>query len=125
MNKKLLIRIIAILVLFILLAMPSIYAIDKVFSDGDAFIKDGEKQTSPINKGNLQKISDTIYNVLLSVAVVIAVIVGAILGVQFMWGSMEEQAKIKESLMPFVIGCIIVFGAFGIWKLATIIFQSV
>ena len=34
-----------------------------------------------------------------------------------MLGSVEEQTKVKESLVPFVIGCIVVFGAFGFWKL--------
>ena len=30
----------------------------------------------------------------------------------------EGQAKVKEMLIPFVIGCIVVFGGFGIWKIA-------
>ena len=34
-----------------------------------------------------------------------------------MLGSMEEKAQIKEALIPFVIGCIVAFGAFGIWKI--------
>ena len=34
-----------------------------------------------------------------------------------MLGSIEEKANIKESLIPFVIGCIVVFGAFGIWRI--------
>ena len=34
-----------------------------------------------------------------------------------MIGSAEEKAQIKDALIPFIIGCIIVFGAFGIWKI--------
>ena len=34
-----------------------------------------------------------------------------------MIGSAEEKAQIKDALIPFVIGCIVIFGAFGIWKI--------
>ena len=35
-----------------------------------------------------------------------------------MMGGAEGQAKVKEMLLPFVVGCIIVFGGFGFWKIA-------
>lgn len=35
-----------------------------------------------------------------------------------MLGGAEGQAKVKEMLIPFVVGCVIVFGGFGFWKLA-------
>ena len=66
-----------------------------------------------------------IYNILLAIGTVIAVIIGAILGIQFMVGSMDDKAKVKESLIPFVIGCVIIFGAFGIWKIVATILQDV
>ena len=50
------------------------------------------------------------------VAICVAVIIGAIIGVQFITGSIEGKAKIKEALVPYIIGCIVVFGAFFIWK---------
>lgn len=40
------------------------------------------------------------------------------LGVQFMIGGAEGQAKVKEMLVPFVVGCIVVFGGFAFWKIA-------
>lgn len=57
-----------------------------------------------------------IYNILLMIGMAVAVGIGTVLGVKFLMGSMEEKAQIKESLIPFVIGCVVVFGAFGIWK---------
>ena len=44
-------------------------------------------------------------------------IIAGILGIKFMIGSAEEKAQIKDALIPFVIGCIVIFGAFGIWKI--------
>ena len=69
----------------------------------------------------MQQAVDVLYNIFLGVGMVIAVIVGIILGIQFMTSGSEEKAKIKESLIGYVIGCIVVFGAFGIWKLAIMI----
>ena len=37
----------------------------------------------------------------------------------------EGQAKVKEMLIPFIIGCVIVFGGFGIWKIALKLGQDV
>ena len=38
-----------------------------------------------------------------------------------MVGGAEGQAKVKEMLVPFIVGCVIVFGGFGFWKIAVTI----
>ena len=124
MNKNIIIKILAIFVLSTMLIMQTTYAADSVIDAGDSFIKEGKKTTQAIQDSQIKTVSDQIYNILLAVGTVIAVIVGAILGIQFMVGSMDEKAKVKESLIPFVIGCIIIFGAFGIWKLIATILQD-
>ena len=47
-----------------------------------------------------------------------------IIGIQFMMALVEEKAKIKEALMPYFVGCMVVFGAFGLWKLAITILSK-
>lgn len=42
-----------------------------------------------------------------------------------MTGSVEQKAKVKDSLVPYVAGCIVIFGAFGIWKMVLIILENV
>ena len=37
----------------------------------------------------------------------------------------EEKAEIKTMLIPYIIGCVVVFGAFTIWKIVVDILQSV
>ena len=80
--------------------------------------------TNLISERTLQDVSSTIYTIFLGIAVVIAVAVAAILGIKFMTGSIEAQAKVKESLVPFVVGCVVVFGAFGIWRIVVSIGNS-
>jgi len=91
-------------------------SLDNMISSADAFLQTG--QDNAINTTALKSTSDYIYNTLLVIAVAVAVIVGTYLGIKFMMESAEDKAKIKESLIPFVVGCFIIFGAFGIWKIA-------
>lgn len=125
MNRNILIRILVLFILSMMLIMQTTYAVDDIIEAGGSFIKKGEQQQQAIQDSQIKTVSDQIYNILLAIGTVIAVIIGAILGIQFMVGSMDEKAKVKESLIPFVIGCVIIFGAFGIWKLIATILQDV
>ena len=57
-----------------------------------------------------------VYNVLLSLGIGIAVIIATVLGVQYILAGAEGKAEIKKSMIPFLIGCVVVFSAFAIWK---------
>ena len=69
----------------------------------------------------LQNKAGQIMGMIRNVAIVASVIIIMVLGVKYMLGSVEEKAEIKAALVPFVIGCIVVFGAFGIWKIVVTI----
>ena len=88
------------------------------------FINQGSGN-SPINEDKLKEGSDMIYNTLLAVGLVIAIIWTFYLGIKFMTGSVEEQAKVKESIKVFIIGCIVLFGAFGIWRLVLVLTRGI
>ena len=105
-----------------------------LFSKPDEFIRKG-KQYTPEN-GTTEKTMETyqkeirdassnIYNVLFAIGVALTVIVGGILGIRFIMASAEEKAQIKEMLIPYIAGCIVIYGAFGIWKLVVSILNSV
>ncbi len=111
-----------ILILLVLITLFSInskvFAWSEIIDDGKSFIDKADKGQTLIDEQGLKNVSGFLYNVLLAAGVVIAVIVATVLGVQFMMGGAEGQAKVKEMLLPFVVGCIIVFGGFGFWKIA-------
>ena len=94
------------------------FSIGDIFTGADNFIQAGIDDENPtIDDTNLENMSDLLYNTLLVIAIVVAVIVGLVIGIQFMTGSVAQKAKVKETLIPYIAGCIVIFGAFGIWKL--------
>lgn len=99
-------------------------SIGNIMSGADGFIQNGQGN-SQISGSNIKSLSDTIYNVLLIIGTAIAMIVGVVLGIQFITGSVEAKSKVKESLIPYFTGCVVIFGAFGIWKLVVTIFQGI
>jgi len=111
------------LLIFIPIKCNAASTMDDVISAGDSFLNSGDG-SSTINTGELKEASMSIYNILLYIGIAASVIVGAILGIKIMIASADEKAKVKEALVPYIIGCFVIFGAFGIWKLAVNIFSS-
>lgn len=101
------------------------HTIDEVINEGGNFIDIGKNQGSKIDSTNLQSASNTIYNILLGIGVFLAVAVGMYLGIKFMLASAEDKAKVKESLIPYIAGCVVIFGAFTIWKLAITLLSGI
>lgn len=123
--KSILIKIIMIILVVVIINIPNTaYAMGDIISQGDSFL-DVAGTDSPINEVALKTTSNYIYNVLLTIAIVLAIAIGMIIGIQFMLGSAEEQAKIKETLVPYVIGVFVVFASFTIWKIAVSIGNKV
>lgn len=117
MPIKLVISFIAIVLLASVFYTPSSHAIGDIMEEGKNFLDASSGEDSVINQEALKNASNSIYNTLLAIAIIVAVIVAMILGIQFMYAAADEKAKIKEALMPFIVGCIIVFGSFTIWKI--------
>ena len=113
--KKLLMMILIIITIFSL-SSTTIYAGD-VVSKADEFLQDGQSVQSPIPESTMKTMSDMVYNILIVVAIVIAVIWGLVIGIQYITGSVSEKIKVKEGLIPYVVGCVVVFGSFTIWKI--------
>ena len=122
-------------VLILLIIMQIIFALtnisqaawwDDITSIGINFLEIGENAASSGEQtdSELQTIISDIYNILFPLGIAITVIIGGVLGIKFMMASAEDKAKIKESMIPYVLGCVVIYGAFGIWKLAITIFSA-
>lgn len=98
-------------------------SIGEAIQGAEDFIKDGE-DSDKIKHDSMKSLVNQIYNILLSIGIVITVIIGLVLGIQFMIGSIEVKSKVKESLIPYVVGCVVIYGAFGIWKIVVSMLSS-
>lgn len=117
MVKKLLVIILMVIAVITYLPNKTL-ALDNVISSGKKFMSSADPNKEVINQEKLKSTSKTIYNILFAIALVLAVGVGLVIGIQFIFGSVEEQAKVKETLVPYIIGVVIIFSAFTIWKIA-------
>lgn len=123
--KILIILILSMLLINIVMPVQAI-SIDDMWAQGSKFLKIGEESDNGTFNGKKMKdATDTLYSLFFGAGVAIAVIVGAYLGVKFMTEGVEGKAKIKEALIPFVIGCMIIFGGFSIWKIAMNLFRDI
>lgn len=95
------------------------HSVDEILKEAQSFLSGGSK--AGFNEGNLKKGSDTLFNILLVIGISGTVIVGIYLGIKFMMSSAEDKAKVKESLVPYFAGCIVIYGAFTIWKIVMVI----
>ena len=116
MLKKI-ISILFIIILLITWSSNVTYAtIDETISKAENFLVAGGGDI-PINEDALQNTSFVLYRVLFAIAIVIAFAIGMVIGIQFIFGSVEDQAKVKETLIPYVIGVFVVFASFTIWRI--------
>ena len=96
---------------------------DEIINEGNQFIEQASGTT--IGGDNLQEASSSLYNILLSIGIFLAVAIGMYLGVKFMVSTAEDKAKVKEALIPYIAGCVVIFSAFIIWKFAILLLNGI
>ena len=99
-------------------------SLDDIMNNGNSFLNAGSESSTMIDQNDLKSLSNFISGVLLTIAIGVTVITGAIMGLNFITQSIEEKAKVKESMVPWIIGIIVSFGAFTIWEVAVNLLQS-
>lgn len=87
------------------------YPEDKIVQD----INSWEPSVSHSNT-KLTKITGKILGIIQVFGSVASVIALAMIGIKYMLGSVSEKAKYKETLLPYVVGCILLFGVVNIAK---------
>ena len=97
--------------------------LEDMIKDGDNFIKAGTQDK--ISQDDLKSLSGSLYNIVLEIGVGLSVIIGLVLGIKFMLAGVEEKAEVKKMIWIYVVGCIVTFGSFGIWKLVVTILEEV
>lgn len=124
MKIKQLISIILIIFLLQVLFLPSISKaedIGGVVTEGDSWLKNAKVL---VDQAKLKDANSFIFNSLLAIGIIITVFWGGFIGIKFMYASAEDKADVKQALVPYIIGCIVIYGGFAIWKLVITVLDS-
>lgn len=97
-------------------------SLDDIIINGRDFLHLGN--TKNIDEEELKSLSSLVSSILLWIAIAVTLISAVIMGINFLTQSVEDKAKIKESMTPWVIGIIISFSAYTIWQITINIFSS-
>lgn len=66
--------------------------------------------------GQVVTLGATIVTIMQTVGVVVAVVVLLILGIKYMMGSAEEKAEYKKTMIPYIVGAVLIFASTTIVK---------
>lgn len=93
----------------------------EIFTQGGNWLQQGEEEyatANPIDSEAMTEAVGFLYGIFVGAGAVIAIIVGIILGIKFMMAaSADDKAKYKQQLIIYAVGIVVIFGAYGIWKL--------
>ena len=81
---------------------------------------DLKANTSATGTTEIQNFGGNIMGVINVVGVVVAVVILMVLGIKYMMGSAEEKAEYKKTMIPYIVGAVLIFGATTI---ANVVFQ--
>lgn len=69
-----------------------------------------------VNTSSIGTIGNKILTIITNIGMVLAVVLVAVLGIKYMMGSTEEKAEYKKTMLPYLVGAVLVFGAAAIGK---------
>lgn len=121
--KKIISMLLIVIMIIGICSISQATTLGGIISGADGFINKAE--TEEIDQNDLKNLSNTIYNVLLVLAIVASLIVGALIGIKLITSGAEGKADMKQALAPYVVGNVVVFGAFGIWKLVVSLLNTI
>ena len=78
--------------------------VDDLFTGGNADV------------GGINTVGKNIVSIITTVGIIVAVIVLLILGIKYMMGSASEKAEYKKTMIPYLVGAVLIFGASAIAK---------
>lgn len=94
---------------FLMVVLMVISTMSTVFAAPDPSKYDGSGAN--VNTSGIEGLGQNIITIITTVGSIASVVVLVVLGIKYMMGSAEEKAEYKKTLMPYVIGAVLVFAA--------------
>ena len=71
-------------------------------------------EESNVDTGDMTTVAGNIVNIITWVGIIVAIIVLLVLGIKYMMGSAAEKAEYKKTMIPYLVGAVLIFGASAI-----------
>lgn len=84
--------------------------------DPNGIISKMENTNNVVDTSDISKIGGQIANILSTIGIIVGVIVLLVLGIKYMMGSTSEKAEYKKTMIPYIVGIVLLVGASGIVK---------
>ncbi len=116
-DRKRTIVLMKIFYVILLVSMMTLMLSNTVFADSSA----GQKVDELLNNrydddSQIGNMGNTIIQWISTLGIIVAVVVLLILGIKYMVGSASEKAEYKKTMIPYLIGAVLIFGASAIAK---------
>lgn len=99
--------------------------IGNIKNGANIFMDSSSDDKQIFNETNQENAVTSFYWLAFGIGFALVVIIGIILGIQFITDGVEGKAKVKEKLIPYIVGSIVIFGSFGIWAIVLKVTQNV
>ena len=120
MNKTMkVIGIVAIMMILVLGMTTISSAVDPGSIAGELTGTESDAQDQVVGIGN------QIIGIITTVGVVVAVVILLVLGIKYMMGSESEKAEYKKTMIPYLVGAILIFGASAITQVVVSIASGI
>ena len=103
-TMKVLTTVISIVVMILMLGSV-------VFAANETTPTPGSINANYAGTGKITELGGSIMGIIRTIGVVVAVIILMVLGIKYMMGSAEEKAEYKKTMIPYIIGAVLLFGA--------------
>lgn len=103
MKSKKILKITAMVLLMLMVSLIAVNSFALTPSDVTA--------DTTVGTDGISNIGKKLVGVLQAVGIVLSVVVLIVLGIKYMLGSAEEKAEYKKTMMPYLIGALLIFAA--------------
>lgn len=69
------------------------------------------KGNSSVATDKVVDLGKTIVTIMQTIGIVVAVVVLLVLGIKYMMGSAEEKAEYKKTMIPYLVGAVLIFAS--------------
>lgn len=116
---------ILVVMLLVLMTMTMFMSVTVNASTDSASKVDDLFNGGSVQVDGINNVGKNIVSIITTIGIIVAVIVLLILGIKYMMGSASEKAEYKKTMIPYLVGAVLIFGASAIAKAVIAMSESI